>query len=181
VTVEWVRAGDVHDALDRLTSALWYPFGGERRAAFTVAAAAFTYVALVLSTFPGMSVQMLGAGLTWFDETVVLLTQNTVATVGYAGLTLIVVYAMLTGIAVTDTVASVRAGGVSNVGDATGILPGLLASGCASCGAGVLGLVGFAGALAAMPFHGNLLRVGGIVLLLGVLTRTGDPTACRID
>jgi hypothetical protein len=165
----------------RLERALAFPFSSTTRILGTLVIAAVTFVVLILSTFPSMSVQMLGAGLHWFDDTLILLTQNTVATVGYSGFALMVLYAGLTGIAVVDTVASVRVDGVSNVSDATGVVPGLLASGCASCGAGVLGLLGFAGALAALPFHGDLLRLGGILLLLGFLARAGDPRRCRLD
>jgi hypothetical protein len=165
----------------RLERALAFPFSSPPRILGILVAAAATFVVLVLSTFPRMSVQMLGAGLHWFDDTLILLTQNTVATVGYTGLALMAVYAALTGVAVVNTLASVRIDGVSNVSDATGVLPGLFASGCASCGAGVLGLLGFAGALAALPFHGDLLRLGGILLLLGFLGRAGDPRRCRLD
>jgi hypothetical protein len=44
----------------------------------------------------------------------------------------------------------------------------------------VLGLLGFAGAVAALPFHGNLLRVGGLLLLVGYLARAGDPRRCAV-
>jgi hypothetical protein len=171
----------VRRTADQLTAALGYPLSSERRAAGALAVAAVTYVVLVLSTFPRMSVQMLAAGVAWLDDAVVLLTKNTLATVGYGGFALLVAYALLTGVAVTNAVASVRLDGVSNVRDLTGVLPGLLASGCASCGAGVLGLLGLAGALAAMPFHGDLLRLGGVVLLLGFLARAGHPERCRLN
>jgi len=46
--------------------------------------------------------------------------------------------------------------------------------------AGVLGALGFVGAMAALPFDGNLLRVGGIALLLFFLGRAGDPRTCSI-
>lgn len=62
-----------------------------------------------------------------------------------------------------------------------GVLPGVVAAGCASCGAGVLGALGFVGTMAALPYDGNLLRVGGIVLLLFFLGRAGDPRTCSID
>ncbi|NHN58485.1 MULTISPECIES: hypothetical protein [Halorussus] len=164
----------------RLRGALTYPFGSGRRAVATGVVATATYVLLVLSTFPRMSLQMLGAGLHWFDETLILLTQNTYATNGATGLGLIAVYAGLTGVAVINTAGQVRTAGVSSASDLLGVLPGLVASGCASCGAGLLGFLGFAGAMAALPFHGDLLRVGGIALLLGFLARSGDPRECRV-
>lgn len=164
----------------QLRAAMTYPFGSTRRGLAAGAVGVVTYVLLILSTFPEMSMQMLGAGLHWFDETVILLTQNTYATNGATGLGMIVVYAGLTGVAVVNTVAQVRTMGVSSASDLVGVLPGLVASGCASCGAGLLGFLGFAGAMAALPFHGDLLRVGGIALLLGFLARSGDPRECSL-
>ncbi|WP_276300970.1 hypothetical protein [Halorussus lipolyticus] len=164
----------------QLRGALAYPFESSRRALAVGAIGVVTYVLLILSTFPQMSVQMLGAGLHWFDETLILLTQNTYATNGATGLGMIVVYAGLTGVAVVNTAGQVRTMGVSSASDLVGVLPGLVASGCASCGAGLLGLLGFAGAMAALPFHGDLLRVGGIALLLGFLARSGDPRECAL-
>lgn len=162
----------------QLRTALAYSFGSGRRAVAAGVVAVATYVLLVLSTFPEMSIQMLGAGLHWVDETLVLLTRNTYATNGATGLGLLVAYAALTGVAVVNTAGQVRTMGVSSASDLVGVLPGLVASGCASCGAGLLGFLGFAGAMAALPFHGDLLRVGGIALLLGFLARSGDPREC---
>jgi hypothetical protein len=142
--------------------------------------AATTYVVLVLSSFPEYSVQMLGAGLEYVDDAVIALTANTYATIGAVGLGLIVAYALLTGVAITNALGRVRRFGVSETSWLSSALPGLLASGCASCGAGLLGVLGFAGALAALPFHGNLLRVAGLLLLVGYLTRVGDPRYCTV-
>ncbi|ODR80771.1 hypothetical protein BG842_10730 [Haladaptatus sp. W1] len=166
--------------LSQLAAALAYPVSSIPRAVGTAVVAAVTYVLLILSTFPEMSMQMLGAGMQWADDTLVLLTENVLATNGWFGLGLIVCYAVLTGVAVTNAAAQARVTGVSSLSDLTGVLPGLVASGCASCGAGLLGFLGFAGAMAALPFHGDLLRVGGIVLLLGFLGRAGDPRSCRV-
>jgi hypothetical protein len=163
-----------------LVAALRFPLSSPRRAVVTTLAAVVVYLLLILSTFPEYSIQMLGAGVGYLDTAVVALTRTTYRSVGWVGLGLIVVYGVLTGVALTNMVAQVRYQGVSDASDAVGLVPGLVASGCASCGAGLLGFLGFAGVLAAMPFHGNLLRVGGLVLLVGVLVRTGDPRTCRL-
>lgn len=163
-----------------LTAALVYPTTSVSRTVGAAAVALLTYLLLIFSTFPEMSMQMLGAGLHWLDEILVLLMENVLATNGWFGLGLIFTYAILTGVAVVNTAAQVNVTGVSSLSDLLGVLPGLVASGCASCGAGLLGFLGFAGALAALPFHGDLLRVGGIVLLLAFLARAGDPRECRI-
>ena len=164
-----------------LQSALAYPVSSPSRILGATLIAIVTYVLLILSTFPEMSIQMLGAGVQWFDDTMILLTENVLATNGWFGLALIISYAVLTAVAIVNVTAQVSVTGVSSLSDLLGVLPGLVASGCASCGAGLLGFLGFAGALAAMPFHGDLLRVGGILLLLGFLVRAGDPRECRLN
>ncbi|WP_256686072.1 hypothetical protein [Halococcus qingdaonensis] len=164
-----------------LVAALSFPLTTNRRALGAAVVAVVTYVALVLSSFPEYSAQMLAAGFGYLDEAVLALTANTYATIGPFGLSLVVMYAVLTAVALTNVATQLRLQDVSGVRDLLGVVPGLLASGCASCGAGVLGLLGFAGALAAMPFDGNLLRLGGIVLLLFFLARSGDPRACRVS
>jgi hypothetical protein len=167
-------------AVTDLRDALVFPFTTNRRLAFAAVVAVLTYLLLVLSTFPSMSAQMVAAGIGYLDDAVLRLTANVYATAGATGVGLVVLYAYLTGVALTNTVAQVRNFGAGGVANLTGVLPGLVASGCASCGAGVLGLLGFAGALAAMPFDGNLVRVGGIALLLAFLARSGDPRQCRV-
>ena len=164
-----------------LQSALAYPTTSISRVIAASLIAVVTYVLLILSTFPEMSIQMLGAGPQWFDDTMILLSENVLATNGWIGLALIISYAVLTGVAIVNVVAQVTVTGISSLSDLVGVLPGLVASGCASCGAGLLGFLGFAGAMAAMPFHGDLLRIGGIVLLLAFLARAGDPRECQLD
>jgi len=166
---------------EQLLAALAYPLTSTIRGLLFVGVSVATYVLLILSSFPEYSMQMLGADLGYLDTALVALTANTYTTIGTIGLGLIVTYAILTGIAVTNAVGRVVQLGLSGSRGLSSAVPGLLASGCASCGAGVLGLMGFAGAVAAMPFHGNLLRVGGLVLLIGYLARAGDPRYCRID
>ena len=166
--------------VSRLGAAVGYPLATPRRALVTAAFAVATYCLLVLSTFPTYSMQMLGAGPGYVDDALLALTANTYRTVGGTGLGLVVVYAVATGVALTTTVARVRDAGPTGARSLWSVLPGLVASGCASCGAGVLGLLGFVGALAAMPFDGNLLRLGGIALLVGYLSRVGHPRRCEL-
>ena len=163
-----------------LVAALSFPLTTNQRVLSAAIGSILTYVVLILSSFPEYSVQMLAGGLYYVDDAVLALTANTYASIGSLGLGLIVAYAVLTGIAMTNVIAQLQMHTISSVRDLFGVVPGLLASGCASCGAGVLGLLGFAGALAALPFNGNLLRLGGIVLLLYFLHRSGDPRACEV-
>ncbi|AGB31376.1 hypothetical protein C488_00577 [Natrinema pellirubrum DSM 15624] len=166
--------------LTNLIAAVSYPFETWRRTIGAVAVTGATYVLLILSTMPAFSLQMLGDGLHWFEYVVVSLTETVYRTDGWTGLGIIVLYALLSGIAVVNAVTQLRLVGVSSLADLSGIVPGLLASGCASCGAGLLGFLGFAGGLAALPYDGALVRVGGLVLLLFFLGRAGHPERCTI-
>ncbi len=164
-----------------LGAALRYPTTTPLRLGAMVGVAAATFVTLVFSTFPGYTVQMLSAGIVRYATTVfVALLETTYRSVGAIGVGLISAYAVLTGVALVNVGAQVRRTQISGTSDLLGVVPGLLASGCASCGAGVLGLLGFAGALAAMPFHGNLLRLAGLLFLVFFLGRAGDPRRCRL-
>jgi len=170
----------VAERLRPLGVALTFPLTSTRRTVLAAGVAGVTYCVLVLSSFPEYAVQMLTADIGYIDEALVALTGNTAATAGTVGVALVVAYSLLAGVAVVNAVAQVRTVGVRGTGSLTGAIPGLLASGCASCGAGVLGVLGLAGALATLPFHGNLLRLGGLVLLLAFLGRAGDPRVCRV-
>ncbi|MFC4541363.1 hypothetical protein ACFO5R_05425 [Halosolutus amylolyticus] len=166
--------------LRNLSAAVSYPFETWRGTIGLVAVTLATYVLLVLSTMPEFSLQMLGDGLHWFDYVLVSLTETIYRTDGLSSLGIIVLYAVLTGVAVVNAVAQLRLVGPTGLTDLSGVVPGLLASGCASCGAGLLGFLGFAGGLAALPYDGALLRIAGLALLLFFLGRAGHPERCAI-
>ncbi|ELY46465.1 hypothetical protein [Natronorubrum tibetense] len=166
--------------LTNLFEAASYPFETWRGTIGLVLVTVATYILLILSTMPAFSLQMLGDGLHWFEYVVVSLTETVYRTDGWTGLGIIVLYALLSGIAVVNVVAQLRIVGPSSLTDLSGVVPGLLASGCASCGAGLLGFLGFAGGLAALPYDGTLVRVGGLLLLLFFLGRAGHPERCAI-
>jgi hypothetical protein len=147
----------------------------------TAAGTAVTYVVLVLSSFPQFSIQVLTNDPGDLVYAVSALTREVYVSTGAVGLALVAGYAVLTGIATTTALAMVRRAQRRGASTIVGVLPGVLAAGCASCGAGVLGALGFVGAIAALPYDGNLLRVVGIVLLLYFLGRAGDPRTCSID
>ncbi|ELY34368.1 hypothetical protein C500_00497 [Natrialba magadii ATCC 43099] len=161
-----------------LAAAVMYPFETWRGTAGFVIVTGVTYAVLVLSTMPEFTIQMLGDGLHWFDYVLVSLTESVYMTDGVAGLALVVLYALLTGVAVVNAVSQLQIVGLAGVTNLSGVLPGLLASGCASCGAGLLAFLGFAGGLTLLPFDGTLLQLGGLTLLLFFLGRAGHPEQC---
>lgn len=164
-----------------LGDALLYPLTSNTRLLIAAGATVSTYVFLVLSTFPQFAVQLLTRDPADLFYAVATLTRETYLSVGWLGLSLVTMYALLSGIALTNAVTLFRRARGRGASTVLGVVPGLLAAGCASCGAGVLGALGFVGAMAALPFEGNLLRVGGILLLLFFLVRTGDPRTCTIS
>jgi len=164
-----------------LRDALIYPLTSNGRLLITGVATGLTYVLLVLSAFPQFSVQVLARNPADLAYAVPALTREVYLGSGWLGICLVAAYALLTGVAVTNAVALVRRARRAGASTLVGIVPGMLAAGCASCGAGVLGALGFAGAMAALPFEGNLLRIGGIALLVIFLGRAGDPRTCSID
>lgn len=129
---------------EQLVAALAYPLTSHARSLLFVGFAVATYLLLILSSFLEYSLQMLSADLGYLDTALVALTANTYATIGAIGLGLIVSYAIVTGIAITNVIGRITQLGLSKTGGLSSAIPGLLASGCARCGAGVLGLVGFA-------------------------------------
>lgn len=163
-----------------LRAALAFPLTSDGRLLAAAAVTLASYVVVLLSSFPQFSVQVVArdpADLPW---AMAVLTEEARLNGGWTGIALLVAYAVLTGVAVTNAAALVRRVRYTGVSTAAGVVPGLLAAGCASCGAGVLGLLGFAGAMAALPYDGTLLRLGGVLLLLFFLGRAGDPRTCRL-
>ncbi|WEL19103.1 hypothetical protein [Candidatus Nanohalococcus occultus] len=147
----------------------------------TLAVSSVFYILVTLASFPQYSLQLLGRNILYLDEAVVSLTFNTFSSAGALGLGLTVAYSVLTGVALVNIVEKLRISGLASSKDLATIIPGLTAAGCASCGVGILAFIGLGGTLALMPFNGNLIRVLAVGLLLGVITKNGDPTTCLID
>ncbi|MDY6769425.1 MAG: hypothetical protein SVU88_00465 [Candidatus Nanohaloarchaea archaeon] len=150
-----------------------------------VAAAGLTAVifsVFVLSTFPSYTLQLLGADVGYVGAALAALTTNLYASIGALGVGLTVVYSALTAVVLLHLSIQVQTAGLSaSFGGASGAVPVFLIGGCAGCGAGVVGLLGAAGALALLPFNGNGVRLLGVVFLLGFLAYQGDPRTCTLD
>ncbi|WP_227131220.1 hypothetical protein [Halorubellus salinus] len=164
---------------NRLYRALTYPLLSAGTTAAAVGVAAATYVLLVASANPTAVATALSASAGTVDDLLVAYTVGTVDAAGWLGLALTVAYAVLAGVTTVVVASTLRrgAGGAENL---LGVAPGVLAAGCASCGAGVLPLLGVAGAYALFPFAGNLVRAVGVLALLFALARTGDPRVCSV-
>ncbi len=165
----------------QITHAVRFSGGTLRRAIATLVIAAATFVLLMLTSFPGYSWQMLNRSVFYLDEVISMHVWGLQQSSGTIGLVLAISYAVLTGIALVNMSTLVQVNGLRSMVSGTGSLtPALLVGGCASCGAGLLGLLGFVGAGALLPFHGNGIRFAGILLVLGFLASTGNPRTCNI-
>lgn len=172
---------------DDLLAALLYPFQSAVRALLAVLLAVLTFVVLILAAQSMGVLQMLldrpeiSINSAYIEQMFLMNFETTVGSYGWTPIVMNAVYAVLTGIALTNMVAQLRMlqlGSLANIG---GILPGLLAAGCASCGPGLFALFGFTGAIAFIPFQGTVLRLAGLGLFLFFLGLSGDPRECRIN
>lgn len=150
----------------------------KKRSLGTAFVGLFSFFLMVFSASPEYSTQMLLAGTQYWEIAFITRFSGMYATSGLVGISLTLIFSALVGITMTNTLVQLRGNKLSL--DAIGALPGFLAGGCASCGVGVLSLLGFGGVLASLPFQGNLLRLGGISLLVALVVRTGDPDLCKI-
>jgi hypothetical protein len=149
-----------------------------RRALGTAAVSISTFLFTVFSANPGYSIQMLSSGMQHWGIAFITRFTGMIMNAGYTGLLLTATFSVLVGVTMTNTVVQLRTNRINL--NSLGALPGFLAGGCASCGVGILSLLGFGGVLASMPFAGNSLRLGGVLLLVALIIRTGNPDLCEI-
>lgn len=170
-----------HDeSIRNLRKALVSPFRNWKTGLTAALLTVLSFISLLLASDPQYSIMTLSFGLHLLDEGIVTLSYNLIRTAESLGLFLTIIYSALIGISIVNFYYRVTAVGLSGFKQLTGILPGYLVAGCAGCGVGLLSFLGFAGATAIIPFSGNLVRIIGITLMLGVLTSIGDPETCAI-
>lgn len=136
------------------------------------------YLVLTLSSFPNYSLEMLNAKILYLDEAFLALNWNVFNTAGYIGIFLSVVYSLFSGVLVVNLYRSLRINGISHVKKSGGMFPAFLAGGCAGCGAGILGFFGLLGIASALPFQGNGLKAGSIILIAMSISALGNPKTC---
>lgn len=166
--------------LDSLIRALSAVAGSRKRLLTAGAISVLTFYVLVLSSYPVYSWQMITTTpFYWFMAFNALLL-NMYKTVGMFSIGVTALYSVFTGIAVVHALLQIRSHNL----DKRNILsmgPGIIATGCASCGAGLLGFLGLLGAISILPMNGDLLKLGGIALLVFFLGRSGDPEICDFN
>jgi len=164
---------------DKLKQAILASTETRKGITITALSTALLFICMVLLSFPEYSYQLLSADLNYFPATIKSLTVNLYDSAGVLGVTLTAIYSLIGGIAITNLVQQLRFQGEGWRNSGL-IAPGLILSGCAGCGAGLLGLIGLTGALATLPFEGNLMRLGGILLIIFFLGKSGDPKKCEL-
>ncbi|MDY6778416.1 MAG: hypothetical protein SVU32_07125 [Candidatus Nanohaloarchaea archaeon] len=171
----------MEESINELREALVHPLKDWRAAGAVALVASLMYVVMMWGTYPAYFTDLVGADIFYLDNAIVAMTQYNLATTGVLGLGMTVLYAVLTGILAVNIGSQVYIQGASSLMSAPAAIPGTLAAGCASCGVGLIGLFGFAGVLTMLPFHGNLVRLAGILIILFVLQRMGNPMTCRTE
>ncbi len=161
---------------DALKTGILSSVSSGKRLLSTVVLSILSFSILVFSTNVGMSLQMISSGQVL--SALYLRLTGLSLTAGYSAVLLNILFSILVGITFTNTLTQLRRGKVSK--DALGSIPGFVAGGCASCGVGVLSLLGLGGVLASLPFQGDLLRLAGVLMLGALILRTGDPELCEV-
>lgn len=164
----------------KLKEAILYGFSSVKRFLITAFSSLFIFLILLWASNPTQASRTLSYGLEFIDETIMILVQGSIATIGISGFSLLIFYAVMSGVTLTAIGGQIKHQGLSNSAKAGGIAPGILASGCAGCGTGLLSLLGASSAIALMPFNGNLIRLLGLIPLFYFLTKSGDPRICSI-
>lgn len=179
---ERINMGSLTETIERYLEDLTDGIKGStddwRRSLTTLGVSTAAFLLSLFSANPGYSVQMLSSGVQYWWIAFLTRFTGMLMNTGYTGILLTGIFSLLVGITMTNTVIQIRRSRLNM--DAVGALPGFLAGGCASCGVGVLSVLGLGGVLATLPFEGNLIRLGGVALLTALVVRTGDPDTCEI-
>lgn len=165
------------EKLEKFLKGLKSAFGTKNRALASIGSALFVFVLMNLAARPVFAKQMLVHDIFLLPETVgrVFLYNS----LNKLQMISTVIYASLTGPALVLMYLQFQSFG-SGLKDLAGILPGIVASGCVGCGAGIIGLLGLTGALALLPFNGQLITPAAIMMLIYFITKSGDPEVCRL-
>ena len=163
---------------DRVGKAVRASTNNSYRKAGTLFFSALIFLLFAFTTDIPWHLQTLNDGISYWDDAFL----NSVASIYIAGgfsFLLTLVYSIVSGFALTNIAIQLKNSRISGKGLGS-ILPGFVATGCASCGVGLASFVGLTGVAAALPFHGDLFKIAGILLLFYALYDMGDPEICEV-
>jgi hypothetical protein len=162
-----------------LTAGLKSAFEDRRKTFSTVLVSGLFFILLALSTAINYSSQMFSAGIEYWIPAIQFTIKGFYLNGGWTDIILNIIYSILVGVTITNTYTQFRASGLE-IGNLSGIAPGMLVAGCAGCGVGLLSLIGMTGKIAYMPFQGLGLKIAGMMLILYFIARIGNPKICSI-
>lgn len=164
---------------ENLVSGLKSSFETRKRVVSTLFISGLFFILLALSTALNYSLQMFSAGVKYWLPAIKFTIGGFYLNGGITGVFLNIMYSLLVGVILTNTYTQFKVTGLQ-VGNLSGIAPGMLVAGCAGCGVGLLSLIGLTGLVASLPFQGLGLKIAGMVLLVFFIARIGNPEICAI-
>lgn len=167
----------VENFLNRIRRAGKASVSNRKRFASSVLLSTLVFLLLAFTTDIPWHLQTLESGVAYWDNAL----YNSVTSLyiaGYFSFTLTVAYSVISGITLTNFGIQLRDRNFAGR-ELGGIIPGFVATGCASCGVGLTAFLGITGASIA-PFGGDLFKLGGLGLLVYAMYSLGDPDICEI-
>lgn len=165
--------------IENLKKGFYTGFSSQTRIFSTAVLSTAVFLLMVLSTDVPWHLETLERGLSYWDNAFL----NGIASMQISGVYAVplnVLYALLSGTVLTSFGASLSSGKLASK-ELGSILPGFVATGCASCGVGLAGIIGVAGVAATLPFEGTLVKAFGLLLLVYALHSFGKSDTCSID
>lgn len=169
----------VEEVLQNIKRGFLTGFSNRKRTLSTLSLSIFLFLIMAFATDAPWHLQTLEQGLSFWDDAFL----NAVASMRIKGsysVPLNTVYALLSGAVLTSFGANLSAGEFRG-GELGSLIPGFVATGCASCGVGLTGFIGLAGVAASLPFNGLFVKFAGLSLLIYALYSFGKPDRCVID
>ena len=149
---------------DKISRGLKAAFKNPWRGSATLIISGLFFILLALSKSINYSIQMFSAAIEHWLTAILFTIRRFYLNGGWTEVTLNVIYSLLVGITITNTYAQYRSTGLK-IGNLSGIAPGMLVTGCAGCGVGLLSFIGMAGIMTSLPFQGTGLKRRGNVAL----------------
>jgi hypothetical protein len=168
-----------HELVENLKKGVKTPFESFSSSLLTLSISFISLVMMALSGSLVYSYQMFSYGPNYWVPLMQSRLTGLYLEGGIIGLFSSIIYSLLIGITLYNFAVQLRNSGLS-LRNLSGIGPSFLAAGCAGCGVGLLSLAGLTGAIAVLPFNGQLIRLGGMLLLVYYIAKTGDPRTCSI-
>ena len=138
-----------------------------------------TFTFTVIASYPIFAVNTLTADPTQVGQLIVISTTELYQMNHIITIPLIILYSLITGIATSNILTDIRTQTHAYT-SLTGVIPGILATGCAGCGTGILALIGVTGGVATLPWGGNFIRITGILFFSVYLTQHTPKNTCSI-